>query len=437
MRMRELMKYLERQLWLSDTAGMRRLHAVGVRFVRLLWAIGRDIGEGQLTLRAMSLVYTTLLSLVPLLALSFSVLKAFGVHNQIEPVLLRFLTPFGDRGVEMVDNIIGFVDNVRVGLLGSIGLLILVYTVVSLVQKIESGFNYAWRVPQSRSFASRFSGYLSVLVVGPLLIFGAIGLVGAFRSTAFVEWLVSVEPFGTLFLAMSRLLPYLLVVGAFTFFYMLVPNTRVRIVPALAGGLLAGFMWEMVSWLFANFVVGSARYTAIYASFAIPLLFMFWLYLNWLILLVGAQVAFYVQNPQFITARRSAGKLDHAVKEHLALAVMFLVGRQYRGEGTPWTFDNLSRYLQVSGDPLRTVIERLEARGLLMHTGDDGRQYAPGRDPDVMRLADIVDAMRSDDGIASTGIRALPEVDAISGKVESAIRSSLEERTLHDLVMKR
>ena len=96
--------------------------ALALRWARTLWLLGRELMEGQLSMRAMSLVYTTLLSLIPLLAVSFSVLKAFGVHNQIEPTLQNFLTPLGPRGVEISATIIGFVDNVQVGVLGSVGL---------------------------------------------------------------------------------------------------------------------------------------------------------------------------------------------------------------------------------------------------------------------------------------------------------------------------
>lgn len=432
-----LRKFLTREIWLRDTHEMLWVEALWIRALRFVWAIGRDIFDGQLNLRAMSLVYTTLLAIVPLLAFSFSVLKAFGVHNKIEPVLLGFLEPFGERGIEIAGNIIGFVDNVQVGVLGSIGLIILIYTVVALVQKIESGFNYTWRVPQPRSFARRFSGYLSILAVGPLLIFGAIGLLGALRSQTVVSWLLEREPFGTLMVWFANVLPFLLVAAAFTFFYMLVPNTRVKLLPALAGGIVASLLWRSVGAAFAAFMVGSAKYTAIYAGFALPLLLMFWLYLSWLILLIGAQIAFYLQNPQFVAARRGTVTLDHAFKEHLALAVMFLVARDYRADGPVWTFDALSRRLHVNADPLRSVADRLCDAGLLVFAGDDGDRYAPGRDPEAITLFEILDTTRHGSGLAGHGGAdgaPINAVDAVQEAVQDAIRGALGDRTLRDLV---
>jgi len=136
----------------------------------------RDLVDGQLTLRAMSLVYTTLLSIVPLLALSFSVLKAFGVHNQIQPMLLRFLEPLGENGAEIAHNIIEFIQRMNVGVLGAVGLVLLLYTAISLMQKIEESLNYIWHVHRPRPLADRFSRYLSVLLVGPILVFSALGI---------------------------------------------------------------------------------------------------------------------------------------------------------------------------------------------------------------------------------------------------------------------
>jgi membrane protein len=167
-------QFVDEKLWVLDLSHLPRWKAWFLRTLRLLLALVRDISEGELTLRAMSLVYTTLLSLVPLLAVSFSVLKAFGVHNQIEPMLMQFLAPFGPKGREIAFKIVEFVENMKVGILGAVGLALLLYTVVGLIQKIENAFNFTWHVKQSRSLPQRFSGYLSVIIIGPVLVFSAL-----------------------------------------------------------------------------------------------------------------------------------------------------------------------------------------------------------------------------------------------------------------------
>ncbi len=157
-----LKSHITGAIWDVDPAALPAWAGGPMRLVHILYAVVRDLGDGMLRLRAMSLVYTTLLSLVPLLAISFSVLKGFGVHNQIEPMLLNFLAPLGEKGVEITEYIITFVERIKVGVLGAVGLGLLVYTVVSLMQKIERSFNDTWHVTRHRSLAQRFSGYLSV-----------------------------------------------------------------------------------------------------------------------------------------------------------------------------------------------------------------------------------------------------------------------------------
>jgi membrane protein len=275
-------------LWSDDLRGMSHARRWVIVTVRLLVVLTRQLVRGQLNLRAMSLVYTTLLSIVPLLAVSFSVLKGFGVHNQIEPLLLNFLQPLGPRGKELSDNIIGFVENVRVGVLGSLGLVFLLYTVVSLIQKVESSFNYVWHVERLRGLAQRFSSYMSVILIGPVLVFTALGVTATAMNNTLVQQLMSVQPFGDLIVSFSRLVPYLLVIAAFIFFYLFIPNTRVKLLPAFVGGVFAGVLWQSSGWAFAAFIASSSNYAAIYSGFAIVILLLIWLYLNWLILLLGA-----------------------------------------------------------------------------------------------------------------------------------------------------
>ena len=152
-----VMKKLLVLLWKDNLKRLPQPKRLLVYMLRFIHVLIRDIAEGQLTLRSMSLVYTTLLSIVPLLALSFSMLKSFGVHNQMEPMLLGAMEPLGEKGVTIAHQIIGFVENMNVGVLGAAGLGVLLYTVISLVQKIEVTFNYIWHIKKTRPLAQRFS----------------------------------------------------------------------------------------------------------------------------------------------------------------------------------------------------------------------------------------------------------------------------------------
>jgi len=425
------------QLWSDDLREVSNVRRWIIIPVRLLVVLTRQLVKGQLNLRAMSLVYTTLLSIVPLLAVSFSVLKGFGVHNQIEPLLMNFLQPLGPKGEELSDNIIGFVENVRVGVLGSLGLLFLFYTVVSLIQKVESSFNYVWQVERLRGFAQRFSSYMSVVLIGPVLLFAALGVTATAMNNTLVQQLMNVEPFGDLIVSFSRLVPYLLVIAAFIFIYMFIPNTRVKFLPAFVGGVFAGVLWQSSGWAFAAFIATSSNYAAIYSSFAILVLLLIWLYLNWLILLLGAQVAFYIQYPQYMSRRPVQLRLSNRLRERLALQIMFMVADHHLNRRDPWTLDDLVHDLVLPIQPIHHVLQLMVGAGFLSETGDSPPAYLPRRDIETITLVELYEVVRSAGENRLLSLKTLPhqfEVEQAMEAVQRAVEVQLGSRTLKDLL---
>ena len=274
-------------VWETDTSRLGRDKAFLVNLTRFASITYREYSAGQINFRAMSFVYTTLLSIVPFLAAAFSVLKGFGVHNMMEPMLLKAFAPLGESSGEIVRRIVVFVGNMKVGVLGTVGIAMLMYTSLSLIGKMEDAMNHIWRVKKPRTLARRFSDYMSVLLVGPILIVAAIGLTGGVKSATIVQWLLSIGPLGFAFYIAGMVLPYLTTCAAFTFTYIFMPNVKVRFGAAVAGGILAGIAWEISGWAFASFVAASAQYSAVYSGLAIIVLFMMWTYYSWLIYLIG------------------------------------------------------------------------------------------------------------------------------------------------------
>ncbi|MGH8494673.1 MAG: YhjD/YihY/BrkB family envelope integrity protein [Gammaproteobacteria bacterium] len=431
-----ILNRIRAEIWGREPEQLDWWHGRAVRIARFTYAIIRDLAEGQLSLRAMSLVYTTLLSIVPLLAFSFSVLKGFGVHNQVRPFLERFAEPLGERGGQIVNNVINFVDNMQVGVLGALGLGFLIYTVISLVQKVEGGFNYVWRVDHPRSIARRFSDYLSVILVGPLLMFSAIGIVASIGNNRIVDRVLSIEPVGSILVIVGGFMPLILISSAFTFFYIFVTNTRVRLRSALTGGVTAGILWLIVGFFFRSFVASSTQYAAIYSGFAIVILAMIWVYLNWFILLLGAQIAFYHQHPEFLRIGHRPVLLNNRARERLALLIMYHIGRRHRSTEPELTPDDLNHELGLSGNVIGGVLAALSRHGLVIKA-DNGR-LLPGRDSEVLQLGDIMAAVRGDsEDHTLTRARSVESVDDIIGDLQTAIESALAERTLKDIITRK
>lgn len=350
-----------------------------VNFTRMLiTALWQDTFKEGLNLRAMGLVYTTLLSLVPLLALSFSVLKGFGVHNQLEPLLLNIMTPLGEKGIELTAQILGFVDNVKVGVLGFTGLAILVYTVVSLMRKIEEAFNHTWRLNKGRTITEQFRDYLSVIMVGPILMFSAIGLSASIWRSEGLQSLSAIEPFGTLISFLVQYSPTLLIILAFTFIYRFVPNTKVQLRAAFIGAVIAAILWQTASWGFATFIVKSGQQTAIYSVFASLFMFILWLYIGWLILLSGSNIAYYIQNPRAMLLAVDQGNQASPQAQHLiAVAILREIQQRFENQQKPADLHTLQQALRTPVILLEPVLERLIAHGIVHRDDQQPCHYLP------------------------------------------------------------
>jgi len=433
----QLKSFLLDELWRTDPRELGTLRHYGYRLLRLLFVMVREFANGQLNLRAMSLVYTSLLSLVPLLAVSFSVLKAFGVHNQVEPLLLNLVAPLGEQGNELVLNILGFVENMKVGVLGSVGLALLLYTVVSLIQKVESAFNYVWHAKSTRSLSRRFSDYLSVIMVGPVLVFSAIGMTASMMNSTVVQTLLTIEPFGSIIVLFSKLMPYLLIILAFAFVYLFVPNTKVSIRSAFVGALVGGALWQTTGMAFATFASSSTKYAAIYSGFAILVLFMIWLYLSWLILLLGAQVAYYHQYPEQIRLSSLRVPLSGRFREQMGLLVMYWVAERFVHDGRPWTLEALAEQMAMPGDRVAEMLALLQERGLLVESGNEPPEYLMLHDPDSLTIHSLLRTLRQPDeeqALMESRVHPVAAVDALMQRMELGVREHLDGMSLRDLV---
>lgn len=406
----------------------------GVKTLRFSYAVLRDAIAGNLPMRAMGLVYVTILSIVPLLAISFSVLRGFGYHKQMEPILYDLLRPLGDKGVELTNQVIGFVDNVQGYVGAAVGaLVLLIYTTLSMAEKVEDSLNYVWRVERSRSITRRLSEFLSVILLGPVVMVTAISLIAAVESNAVVRDLRGIEPIDQTFLLAGQLTPYLMVVLGFSFVYWFIPNTRVRLYAALVGGLAGGLLWAASGQLFATFAANSVRTLSIYATFAIVIIALIWLYLCWLILLVGAQVAFYSQHPEHLRLGFRAISLGGRQREEIALSVMSLVAKRFRDGDQRVQMRDIAAELMLPSLVISAVGTRLESANLLTRTEKD--ELLPGRDPAQIRLGEILDAVREPQRIELFPEGRWPAgVQRVATSVSGAIESTLGDQNLYDIL---
>ena len=425
------------EVWHTDVYSMTRSRRVMIYWVRMFQVLFEEILSGDLRMRAMGLVYVSILSLVPLLAFAFALLKGFGVQNKLEPILLDMFSTLGDKGPAIADKVIDFVNNVKAGVLGTFGLVALLYTVIALVRKVEASFNHTWRVREHRSIVAGFGHYLSVILVGPLLFVAALGVTATLSSHTAVQSITDWAPAGVLLVAAGKVIPYLFVIFAFTFIYMFVPNTHVQFRSALTGALVAGVSWEFAGWLFTELAARSTRLTAIYSSFAILVMFMIWLYVSWIIVLAGSQVAFFVQNPELVRYGLKRGEVGGRTMERISLSIMYLIGSAYEDQHTPWSREQLARRLHLPTDHILDVLDRLAQRGLIMVVSGKIRRYIPAYDIGKMPLREAIMAVRRNPvktGDPDRHIKPIPQAEEMMLKMDMAANEALGKLTMKEYV---
>lgn len=400
-------------------------------FLQAAYQTGVAFEAHQGFLRASALTYTTVLSLVPFLAIAFSVLKGFGVQNLLEPLLQQVA---GDSE-ETISRIITYVDNTNVKSIGVIGLLMLVVTVISLLGSIEEAFNATWGVPENRPLQRRFSDYLSVVVIGPMLLLAATSMNSSLQSQWLVKWLIEHTYLEGTILLLFRMAPYVFIWVAMTFLYIFIPNTKVHLRSALVGGVLAGTAWQIAQWGYFYFQVGMTNYNAIYGTLAALPSFLVWVFISWLIVLFGVEVVYTHQHRAVCTRHPGTAEQTETTRDMLALSVLLLVCKRFHTGAPPPTALQLSDELGIPLNEVEELLETLRKLHFLVKVRDVGWGWLPAREPSFMVLDEILAALRgkvppTEEFSAACG----PALDLLSR--ETAMRGEiLKGITIHDLMM--
>ncbi|HMD74320.1 MAG TPA: YhjD/YihY/BrkB family envelope integrity protein [Steroidobacteraceae bacterium] len=395
-----------------------------LRLLRYPAALVRDWFDGEITVRAMSLAYTTLLSFVPVISFAFVVLKFVGAHGNLRYAVFQFFRPLGSYAGELTTSVMQFVTNMRADVLGAIGIATLAYTVIATIQRVESSFQFVWRIDRPRSLARRCAEYAIVMVAGPILIAAAVGVLATERAQRTLR--IDAPLLGDL-------LPDAIVTLAFLAMYLLIPNARVKFSAALTGAVAAGFVWALVSKAFTAFIFFSTQLLAIYTGFAIVVTTLIWVYLSWLILLFGAQLAFYIQYPQYLRHGQSQIELSGAARDGAGLTAIYWIGRDSALQNRDWTADRIASQLEVPSGALDSVLAALERAGLIEKSGNES--FVPKHPLDQIRLIDVFDALRQPQvGRYRTAVHAAGPCAQLLAQIEAGARSNLADLTLQDLV---
>jgi len=420
-------------LWEMEPDSFGPMKGRLVRYLQIGALVVKDFLDDQCLIRASALAFSTLLSIVPFFALAFAVLKGFGVQNTLEPFILEQVAA-GSH--EIVDTIVTYINNTKVGAIGAVGLVFLVVTVLSLLGTIEEAFNVIWGVRETRSLYRKFSDYLSVLVSGPVLLLAAVSATTTIESQAFVQWLMDSTYLGDVLVLLFHLVPFISIWIALVFLYMFIPNTRVRFRSALVGGVIAGTIWQGAQWGYITFQVGVAKYNAIYGTLSVLPVFMVWLYTSWLIVLLGGEVVYAHQHIRTFRRELRIPSLSSVARERLALALVFEISLAFHNDRPAWSVTGLAEHLGV---PERCVGELLlclaDDRILAAGCGDDPL-YLPARELEHIRVRDVLASMRNQGGglPGQMGGEGYPLIHDLWETIETAVQGAVGDLNFKELV---
>ena len=367
----------------------------GIRhwFVNLVRAVYIGIYKSiadNVQFKAYGLTYITTLSIVPVLAVSFAVAKGMGMAGALRELLFTHVT-----GVqpEVLESILEYVENTNARTLGIVGVLFLFYTVTKMISTMERAFNEIWNVAEERPLFRKFTDYVSIVTVCPVLFLVATTVTASLSSNTFVEYLMRFRYLTSLVAFALSLGPYVLAWLAIGVIYQLLPNTRVPVMSAISGGLIAGIVWQLVQNLYITFQVGVAKYNAIYGSFASLPLFLIWLYLSWLILLFGAEIAYAFHGFGRVHPRYLRGR-DASSDEVLVMKLYLMMAKRFYAGEPAWSARDFGMGLGVDQKLVNTILGMLEASGLVVKLVDAPPRFQPSRDLETISLAQVMQSVR-------------------------------------------
>lgn len=416
------------QLDPDDYAGAQRYL---IRALQLATLVIRDFWRDQCVLHAAALAFTTILSLVPFFALAFALLKGFGVQNRLEPLILEQVTAGSQK---TVSQIITYINNTNVNSLGAIGLVLLVITVLSLLASIEEAFNAIWGVCGERPVSRKLIAYLGITASTPFLLFAAVSITTFLENQAVITGLMDQEsPSGRL-LGMLNAVPYVSTWAAFTLLYRVIPNTRVRPLSALFGGIIAGTAWQAAQWGYIHFQIGVGRYNAIYGTLSLLPIFMIWLYMSWVIVLFGVELAYAHQNRATLRLECHGESLSHAARLELALTLLVECSASFR-DGIALNAEQFAATLSLPIRQVAAVLGDLERSALLIRLGEDSSGWHPSREPATILVRDVVKQLGATGGVCLTphNEQSGAVIRAALNRAVSGSDAALEELTIGDL----
>ena len=435
--LKKVREFLEKDIWHLSFKGKHRGFRWVIQQIRIFLLASRGFAKDNVQLRASALTFYTLLSIVPVLAMIFGIAKGFGFKEYLQTALEQNLS--GQQAV--LKEVMVFADkmlaNVKGGFIAGTGLVVLIWTVMNLLGNIENSFNNIWQIKKSRGLSRKLSDYISLIVIAPILVFLSSGFTVSqindyFNDTFIISYIGPIIKFVVWFLSFS------IIWFVFTLLYIIMPNTKVKFGSAFVGGVIAGTLFHILQWAYVKLQVYLSSYGVIYGSFAALPLFLMWLQYSWLIVLLGAEIAFASQNVENYEFETDTMHISNYNRRLLSLLITHHIIKNFAHAIPAKTASEIAEILDVPIRLVREIIYELQEAGILSETNTKNVKelaYQPAIDPANLSVSFIINQLdkRGHDKIHAGDTRELQAITDIMNAFYDDLNKSAKNKNLKEL----
>lgn len=402
---KDILKFIKHDIWRMDLKKVTRKKSFFIRQLRIIILAVKGFDEDNCLLRASSITFYSLLSIVPVIAMAFGISKGFGMEERLKNQLENQLAAHPDVLETVTEFSMTLLENTQGGWIAGVGLVFLLWSVVKVLNHIEMTFNAIWGVTKGRAWVRKFTEYLSVMLLAPLLVIlsGTLTVLVSNKANATIEnieWLSFMSGWFEKFMGIT---PYIVIWLLFTFLYMAMPNTKVKFKSALIAGIVAGTMYQILEILYIDFQLGAVKFNAIYGSFAALPLFLIWMQTSWMIVLFGAELSFANQNVDRYVFESETKNISVRHKQKITLLVLHSIAKRFEQGEDPMTTDDICSIHQIPIRLANEIIQDLLDAKLIVkleHEGKEDLKFHPAKDIteyNIYRLKKTLDFKGNED----------------------------------------
>ena len=436
----KILEFFTKDIWRVSLSQYSTGKSFLIRQLRIIILALHKFGKDKCQLRASALTFYTLLAIVPVMAMAFGVAKGFGFEKLLEQQLLDRIPGQEEVLIQIIAFAQQLLDTTKGGMIAGIGVVILFWSSIKVLNHIESSFNDVWEIKKARPMGRKLSNYFAILFICPILIIlsSSMTVFISAKIALVTERVALLGFFSPLIFFMLKLLPYGLIWILFTFIYILIPSTKVTFSSGLIAGIVAGTTYQVAYWAYIVFQVGVSRFNAIYGSFAAFPLFLIWLQLSWLILLLGAEFSFARQNSEKSELGPDSLDISLHFKKILSLQVAYLVIKQFQKGEKPLSAEKIIRLMQIPFHLASQIIDELVESGVLSETVDHDNHamaFQPAVDINMLTVKYILDALERR-GVHNLPVTETATLKTISDTLQTfgdIIEKSSQNKLLKDI----